>query len=305
MLHLLMYPQHQITPQKVRKKVARAQRPINSDNDTTDDEGTTSPTPKNRSARSTTKRISSTATTPASTKRLGTISASKRKAALADEARRSKEPEDTQIDTATSPSLSRKAAQKAPPTVTPRLESPQSRRASTTSASSASANESKKSSMDPPAVTARRPRLGKIGGGIATRRSETPDSQQAGQDPVVAVNVSENTVSTSEPRTPRKFGRIGGRRLDATQGSSQLVPSADTQTEQNGASQLVGQGNHTGDTQGLKGDRGREEFERPRTPTPEMALPEESQEEKVIRKRKELEREMSQVKTTPKKKRKF
>lgn len=159
--------------------------------------------------------------------------------------------------------------------------------------------------MDSPAVIAKRSRLGRIGGGTAPRRSETPDPQQSEQDHVAAVSVSENTLPTSQPRTPRKLGRIGGRRPDATQGSSQILPPSDTQTERNEASQLVGQGNHTRDTQEQKGDRGRLESERPRTPTPEMTLPGESQEEKVIRKRKELEREMSQVRTTPKKKRKF
>lgn len=151
--------------------------------------------------------------------------------------------------------------------------------------------------MAPPTIPVQKPKIGRIG----TRRVNTPEITRAESTEQDRNVVSTEPVSTSQPRTPRKLGRIGGRRPSATQGDSQISPLKNTQTQQSGLSQVEEQE----ESQMREGDTVRAGSERPRTPTPESGMPEESQEEKVVRKRRELEREMSQVKTTPKKKRRF
>lgn len=151
--------------------------------------------------------------------------------------------------------------------------------------------------MAPPAVPVQKPKIGRIGArGINASDNATGETPK--QDETV---VSTEPISNSQPRTPRKLGRIGGRRPSATQGDSQISPSKNTQTQQSGLSQVE---EHE-ESQLEDGDTIRAGSERPRTPSPETQMVEESQEEKVVRKRRELEREMSQVKTTPKKKRRF
>ena len=109
-----------------------------------------------------------------------------------------------------------------------------------------------------------------------------------------------------QSQTPRKLGRIGGRCPSATQEVSQAIPMTGTQTESSGLPRVVEQEESQSQYSSTQiGASAKADSERPRTPTPEVAVLEESQEEKVVRKRRELDREMSQVKTTPKKKRRF
>jgi len=151
--------------------------------------------------------------------------------------------------------------------------------------------------MAPPTIPVQKPKIGRIGarGNIAPEAARLESTEQ---DDLVA---STEPVSSSQPRTPRKLGRIGGRRPSATLGDSQISPSKIIQTQQSGLSQVEEQG----ESNTQNGVTARVGSERPQTPSPDREMPEESQEEKVVRKRRELEREMSQVKTTPKKKRRF